>query len=272
MAPDNHIPASRFYCLAVFVAALLICGCSSLPQTPVLSAGPADNMLIDGLYREKCWSHTPEYTLTTARSRMKELHPDLREKYGRKPASPGKFRLLFDRQYLYVGAVLNDDDIISLGTRDQQVHCSDGDVFEIFLKPENADYYWEIHITPAGYCAVIFYPSRGYHFLSKIVMPEIRPLQKIKYKSVITGTLNRAGDFDRLWSLEAAIPLDELAAKGIPFNSDHPWRILIGRYNYSCHQKICEISSFPQLDRINFHAHEEYGFIKMENLPKQFHQ
>ena len=249
--------------IILILSVLFLCGCSSYPVPPEMVAKYAENIVVDGIHNEKGWSETPEYQLTTARSRMKELHPDLREKYGRNPASPGTVRLLFDRQYLYVGAVLTDDDIISLGTRDQQVHCGEGDVFEIFLKPENANYYWELHITPAGYCAVIFYPSRGYHFLSKIVMPEVRPLKKIKYKSVISGTLNRSGDFDRLWSLEAAIPLDELAAKGIPFDSDHPWRILIGRYNYSCHQKICELSSFPQLNRFNFHAHEEYGTIRL---------
>ena len=245
-------------------AVLFICGCSSWPQPPTLSVGRADNMVIDGVHNEKCWSHTPEYSLTTARSRMNDLHPDLREKYGRKPAGPGLIRLLADQKNLYIGAVLHDDDIICLGTRDQQLHSGEGDVFEIFLKPENADYYWEIHITPAGYCAVLFFPSRGYHLLPKIVLPEIRPLKKIKYKSVITGTLNQSGDFDRLWTLEAAIPLDELALKGIPFDSNHQWRILIGRYNYSCHQKICELSSFPQLSRFNFHAHEEYGFLKIE--------
>ena len=258
------------YFFLMTAAACFLCGCSFWPQPPTLSVGPAENITIDGLLKEKCWSKAPEYSLTSARSQMKNLHPDLREKYGRKPAGPGKVRLVADSKYLYVGAVLIDDDIVSLGTCDQQSHCGSGDVFEIFLKPENANHYWELHITPTGYCAVIFYPSRGYHFLSKIVMPEVRPLKKIQYKSVITGTLNKPGDFDRLWTLEAAIPLDELAAKGIPFDSDHPWRILIGRYNYSCHQKICELSSFPQLERFNFHAHEEYGFIKIEKPESKF--
>lgn len=58
-------------------AILFICGCSSWPQPPTLSVGLADNMVIDGLHNEKCWSHTPQYSLTTARSRMNELHPDL---------------------------------------------------------------------------------------------------------------------------------------------------------------------------------------------------
>ena len=258
----------KFCFILPFLSAFFLCGCR-YPVPPEMSANYAEDIAVDGILDEKSWTEATEYHLTTARNRMTELHPDLRETYGRKPAGPGKIRLLFDREYLYVGAVLTDDDIISLSTLDQQVHCTEGDVFEIFLKPENADHYWEIHITPTGYCAVIFYPSRGYHFLPKIVMPEIRPLKKIKYRSVVTGTVNQSGDFDRLWTLEAAIPLDELALKGIPLDSNHSWRILIGRYNYSCHQKICELSSFPQLDKFNFHAHEEYGFIKMRTPAKQ---
>lgn len=256
-------------CFSIFVSAILLCcGCRSYPTPPEVTAGRAENIVVDGILNEKCWSRTPEYSLTTARTRFRELHPDLRAVYGRKPAGPGKIRFTFDGDYLYVGAILKDDDIMSLSSQDQQLHSGEGDVLEIFLKPEDADHYWEIHISPAGYCAVLFYPSRGYHFLPKIVLPQIRPMKKIKYKSIVTGTLNRQNDYDRQWTVEAAIPLNELARQGVPLDTRHQWRILIGRYNYSCHQKICELSSLPQLERFNFHAHEEYAFLKLDEKPQ----
>ncbi len=100
-------------------------------------------------------------------------------------------------------------------------------------------------------------------------MPHIRPLKKIKYKSTVSGTLNRRNDVDRQWTVEVAIPLDELARQGVPLDPRHKWRILIGRYNFSCHQKICELSSLPQLEKFNFHAHEEYAFLKLDDNPQQ---
>lgn len=254
--------------IASILVILSFCGCSMYPEPPAITVNYAEDIVVDGILEEKSWGMAPAYSLETARSKFSELHPELRGTYGIKPASPCEFRMLFDRNCLYVGAEMVDDDIFSLGKKDQMLHCNAGDVFEIFLKPEHANYYWEIHISPAGYCAVMFYPSRGYHFLPEIVLPEVRPLKKIKYRSTVTGTLNKFYDVDSKWILEAAIPLDELAAKGIPLDPQNQWRILIGRYNYSCHRKICELSSFPQLYKLNFHNHEEYGFLKLVGTSK----
>lgn len=251
----------KILCLS---AVIFLCGCNTCFQSREMLVGKADKITVDGTADEKCWQSVPEYELSTSLNSWKVKHPEYAKIYSKKKIVPGKVKFLYDKDYLYISANLTDDDIVALEPKNQVSHCTKGDVFEIFLKPENALHYWEIHITPAGYNAVIFYPSRGYHFLGQIVMPEKSPLKKMKYKVSLNGTLNNNKDKDRSWSVEAAIPLDELKAQGIPFDAENQWRVLISRYNYSRYQAFCELSSAPELTKLDFHVHEEYGYLKLK--------
>ena len=255
----------KIHLFTAITAAAMLCGCNFCTEVPLMNIEYAENIVIDGIPNEKSWNAAPGYDLGVTTSAMNYKHPSLAKHYGDKTLAATQAKLLYDKDFLYVSAVMQDDDIIAYGKRDQQIHCTEGDVFEIFLKPENANHYWEIHITPAGHCAVLFYPSRGYHFLPGIVMPSTRPLKKIKYKAAVNGTLNNNKDIDRSWSVEAAIPLAELAAAGVPFDAQNQWRILFGRYNFSKYQTLCELTSFPELSKIDFHIHEEYGKGKIKN-------
>jgi hypothetical protein len=255
----------KIHLFTAITAAAMLCGCNFCTEVPLMNIEYAENITINGIVDEKCWQNAQQYDLGVSGSAMEYKHPSLAKHYGNRVLSPGYVKMLHNRNYLYISAVMQDDDIIAYGKRDQQIHCTEGDVFEIFLKPENANHYWEIHITPAGHCAVLFYPSRGYHFLPGIVMPSTRPLKKIKYKVNVNGTLNKNTDKDKFWSVEAAIPLAELAAAGVPFDAQNQWRILFGRYNFSKYQTLCELTSFPKLSKIDFHIHEEYGKGKIKN-------
>ena len=254
----------KYFGLLCLGISILLCGCNTCFQSREMIVGNAQGIVIDGILNEKCWQNVPEYPLSTSVNAWKQKHPEYAKIYSKKNVVPGKVKFLCDKDYLYISANLTDDDIVALEPKNQVSHCTKGDVFEIFLKPENALHYWEIHITPAGYSAVIFYPSRGYHFLGKIVMPEKSPLKKMKYKVSLNGTLNNNKDKDRSWSVEAAIPLDELKAQGIPFDAKNQWRVLISRYNYSRYQAFCELSSCPELTKLDFHVHEEYGYLKLK--------
>lgn len=244
---------------------LLLGGCAQnpYPSLPEMAAAyTADPVLMDGKLDEKAWKQATVYELATAREAWNNRHPELRAVYGAKPVSPGKVRLLWDKEYLYIGAEFQDDDIVAEGTKDQQMHCNLGDVLEVFLKPAEANHYWEIHISPANYQIVLFYPGRGHHLLPSVI-PDKKPLG-VKSAITLDGTLNRSDDFDRAWTAEVAIPLAEPGLKGVPLDSKNNWKILIGRYNYSCHQKVKELSSFPELRFFDFHSHEEYATLKLK--------
>ena len=150
----------KIHLFTAITAAAMLCGCNFCTEVPLMNIEYAENITIDGIVDEKCWQNAQQYALGVSGSAMNYKHPSLAKHYGNRVLSPGYVKMLHDRNYLYISAVMQDDDIIAYGKRDQQIHCTEGDVFEIFLKPENANHYWEIHITPAGHCAVLFYPSR----------------------------------------------------------------------------------------------------------------
>lgn len=102
--------------------------------------------------------------------------------------------LLYDSRYLYVHAELQDDDLVAESDGDQVMLCNFGDVFEIFLKPADANHYWEIHISPKNQKLVLFYPGRGYHFLPSVGPRKKSPLPGLKSSVRLNGTLNRRMD------------------------------------------------------------------------------
>ena len=87
----------------------------------------------------------------------------------------------------------------------------------------------------------------------------------LKSSVVLNGTLNQNKDKDDSWSVTVAVPLAEIAEQGIELKPGVPWKILIGRYNFSCHQPKRELTAYPQLRFLDFHSHEEYAdLILME--------
>lgn len=253
----------KIHLITAISAMAVLCGCNICSEPPCIIAESAENVVVDGIVDEQCWQNAKKYDFGVTHRAMAWKHPELAKKFGDSVLTPGYVKVLCDKDFIYISAVMKDDDIIALGKRDQQVHCTEGDVFEIFLKPENANHYWELHITPSGLCGVMFYPSRGYHFLPQIVLPSERPLKNIKYKVTVDGTLNKSDDIDRSWTVEAAISLKELAEAGVPFDPQNPWRVLFGRYNFSRYQPLCELSSVPKLSKFDFHVHEEYGKLRI---------
>ena len=246
----------------VFLLGLpLLAGCAA--RGPEMTAGRTDDSAV--MSHGKIWEGVNSYALRGPAEQFKNIHPELRRLYDGRVQGPGKASLLYDSRYLYVHAVLQDDDLIAESEGDQIMLSDYGDVFEVFLKPLNANYYWEIHISPKNQKLVIFYPGRGYHFLPCVKPQPGSPLPGLKSSVVLNGTLNQNKDKDDSWSVTVAVPLAEIAEQGIELKPGVPWKILLGRYNFSCHQPKRDLTAYPQLRFLDFHSHEEYAdLILME--------
>ena len=245
----------------LFLPALLLGGCTA--RTPEMAAGYTDDPAV--MESGDAWKKAAAYDLYGAAEQFRDAHPDIRRLYVNKVQCPGKVSLLYDSRYLYVHAERQDDDLVAESDGDQVMLCNFGDVFEIFLKPADANHYWEIHISPKNQKLVLFYPGRGYHFLPSVGPRKKSPLPGLKSSVRLNGTLNRRMDKDRSWSVTVAIPLAELAAQGIGLKPGSRWKILTARYNYSSHQPNRELTTCPQLKKLNFHAHEEYAELILKD-------
>ena len=171
----------------------------------------------------------------------------------RRPTEPATVKYLYDDKNFYVLADMIDSDVMTTGTESGSHFYLQGDLLEIFIKPANANYYWEIYGTPNKLNTRFYFGSR-----SAVGLPSGFKHKDVNIKVAvkIDGTFNNPLDRDKSCKILVAIPLAELnrphltkenPAGTVPFAPGFEWRVLAARYNYSRHLSGLELSSFPQI-------------------------
>ena len=174
----------------------------------------------------------------------------------------GVGKILWDDKYIYFGAVFYDSDIVQEANENWQHHYRTGDVMEVFLKPPNKRYYWEIYATPNNKKTSFFYLSKG-----RLGLPSgfNYKMSGLIVAATCMGTLNDANDYDKQWTVEIAIPREELEKNGEKILNGKIWDFLIGRYNYSAYldDKEITISGLPNSGNLHdFKSWNSLKFIK----------
>ncbi|NDC63323.1 MAG: hypothetical protein EBZ59_04890 [Planctomycetia bacterium] len=182
-----------------------------------------------------------------------------------RPASKAtKARLLWDRSCLYVGAEMDDADLYATVT-DHDGNTWENDVFEIFLKPSaDKPSYYEFHVTPANTQFDLFLPRRGH-------VARFRRDREFHVESAakLRGTLNRWNDKDEGWTVEMAIPWQDLMPTGGRPEPGDIWRFALCRYDFDIANEKPELStSMTTASKTypDFHGHENFAPIQF-NLP-----
>ncbi len=204
-------------------------------------------IIIDGSDDDPAWSHAT----TIDRFRIPGSSNSI-------PKTATRARLLWDRQYLYFFAELEDHDLFADVT-EHDGKTWNNDVFEIFLKPSReAPGYYEFQVNAAGTEMDMFLPdqkSGGFDAL--------KSANDFHWKSQVrrNGTLNQRGDRDRSWTVEGRIPwLDFMPTGGRP-GLDEVWQLALCRYDYTLDEKP-ELSSCAPLTKLNFHRHEDFATLR----------
>jgi len=169
-------------------------------------------------------------------------------------AESGEVRLVWDDKYFYAGIKFYDSDIIAKGKEDQMHHYKLGDLVELFLKPEDQTWYWELYATPGNKKTSFRLPERGNLTLRSC---------GLRVAAHCKGTLNNSRNRDRYWTAEMAMPIKDLINPDQEFAPGSNWRILVARYNYTRHLSVPELSMVPQISKTNYHLHEEYGVLEL---------
>ena len=174
------------------------------------------------------------------------------------PQTTTKARLLWDRQYLYFYAELEDHDLFA-DVIEHDGKTWDNDVFEIFLKPSSESTgYYEFQVNAAGTEMDMFIPSwkgGGYEAFKSV--------NAFHWKTQVhrTGTLNDRNDRDEEWAVEGRIPwLDFMPTGGRP-DIDEVWRFALCRYDYT-RDRMPELSSCAPLSKVNFHLVDDYAPLR----------
>ncbi len=210
-----------------------------------------NDLTIDGALTSPEWQKAQIWEFSRVGTRPSELGLDLNEK--------GSVRMLHSEKFLYIGVTMEDSDVVQQGTKDQTHLYASGDTVEVFLKPADDTYYWELYGTPNELRTQFFYPSRSYVFLPKSA--DGHPEFEVKAK--INGTFNDWQTIDRGWSIEFKIPKSIPEQYGAKFRAGHSWQFLIARQNYSRRLPFKELSTVPAIAESDFHLIRQYGLLEL---------
>ncbi len=257
-------------CAAPVLAAVALAGCSSPPaaeavrEETVTAAYAGKNFKADAQLSDPAWQKATEY----------KLHPIFthggRPEKTRAAIEKTKHwhdvwaKVLHDEENIYIGVRFENDDIRALSPKDQEFHYEYGDTLEVFIKPKNANAYFELYMTPSGNKTTLFFPSRALTSIDMAYWQKLLPITKVMAK--VDGTLNDGSDTDKQWTGVMVISKKGLEKySGVKVDEKNPWTILISGYGYSQNQVHGSWFSYPRLPQLNYHIPAYYAPLILEN-------
>ena len=162
----------------------------------------------------------------------------------RKPKTNTRARLLWDNNYLYFFAEMEDHDLYADVTERNGMTWTN-DVFELFFKPAaDSLVYYEFQVNAANTHLELFLPARGaggYQRFAKDTKFGMETAVKLN------GTLNNWQDKDKGWVVEGRIPWAAFKPSGGRPEPGAKWRFALCRYDYSVTLDNPELSSTAPL-------------------------
>ena len=177
----------------------------------------------------------------------------------RKAATATTARLLWDGNYLYFSAEMEDHDLFAL-VKDRNGMTWEDDVFELFFKPKaDKPAYYEFQVNALNTRLELFFPSRGAGGYRRFA-----PQTKLGLESAVKlrGTLNKYDDKDKGWTVEGRIPWAAFKATGGRPAAGDRWKLALCRYDYSATLERPDLSSTAPLTEPDFHRYEDYGELE----------
>ncbi len=181
----------------------------------------------------------------------------------REKARPAKTKtsakLLWDDEYLYFAAELEDHDLYGDITEHDGMTW-DNDVFELFFKTsEKSKGYYEFQVSAAGTMMDMYLPSRGSGGYKRW-----KSAHEFGWETKVTrdGTLNQHDDQDRGWVVEGRFPWKDFQPSGGKPTAGDIWRFALCRYDYSVEFEEQELSTCAPLQVPSFHRYEDYAKLK----------
>jgi len=179
-------------------------------------------IVLDGKLEEPSWSKAP----------WTEDFVDIEGDLKPRPRFRTRAKMLWDDDYFYVGAELEEPDIWATLTQRDTIIFLDND-FEVFIDPDGDTHrYYELEVNAFGTEWDLFlvrpYRDGGPPLFSW-------DIQGLKTGIDVQGTINRPGDKDHGWTVEIALPwevLKECAPRRKPPQPGDQWRVNFSRVEW----------------------------------------
>jgi hypothetical protein len=249
----------RLFCRIIVASGLFV----ALAQEPkhytcvrAPSAVRVDGRLDDTAWRAAAWT---------------DSFIDIRGGDAPAPRFRTRAKLLWDDDYLYIAAELEESHVWATLTAHDSVIFHDND-FEVFLNPtgDTRNYFeFEINALNTGWDLFLPKPYRqGGRADNSWEIPGLRTAVAVE------GTLNDARDRDRAWTVEIAFPwtaFRERSGAGRPKPGEE-WRINFSRVEWQTRVVDGKYEKLPGLKEdnwvwspqgeINMHIPEKWGVVK----------
>jgi len=176
---------------------------------------------IDGKGDDEAWKHAEV---------IDNFHlPWLGDK-ARAAKTKTKAKLLWDREYLYFLADMEDADLYA-DVKEHDGMTWNNDVFELFFKPaDDKPGYYEFQVNAAGTVMDLFLPRRGAGGFGRFKKDTDFHIES---KVRLRGTLNKWQDRDEGWTVEGKIPWTDFLRTGGRPERGEQWKFALCRYDYS---------------------------------------
>lgn len=158
-------------------------------------------LTIDGLINETDWQNTA----------WSENFKDIEGLLKPEPVYRTRMKMLWDNNYLYIAAELEEPHIWATLTERESIIFNDND-FEVFIDPDGDTHHYieyELNAFNTSWDLMLLKPYRDSPKQNVVI--DNWNSDGIKSAVYIDGTINNPEDTDKGWSLEIAIPLDALA-------------------------------------------------------------
>ncbi len=209
-APGSADPPVAFTDYPEITPRAYLCYCASAPPA-------IDGKLDDAAWRDAPWS---------------EEFLDIQGDRLPKPRHRTRMKMLWDDQYLYIAAQLDEPHVWATLTKHDSVIFHDND-FEVFLDPDGDSHLYaelELNALNTTWDLLLTRPYKdGGRAIDAWEIPGLRTAVHID------GTLNDPRDADRGWSVEIAWPwksLKELSYAPVPPRDGDHWRINFSRVEW----------------------------------------
>ena len=149
-----------------------------------------------------------------------------------KPSFSTTVKMMWDSQYLYIGAVLEEPHLWGTFKKHDDIIYRDHD-FEVFIDPMgDGEQYFEIEINVLGTIMDLFM-NKPYKKGGTFDMEW--NTTGIQSKVIANGTINDNSDIDSGWTVEMAIPFTAISRNNriASPSTTNPWRINFSRVQWT---------------------------------------
>jgi hypothetical protein len=208
---------------------------------------------------------------------------DIEGEHMPKPRFATRAKMLWDEEYLYIAAYMEEPHVWGTLTERDAVIFHDND-FEVFIDPDgDTHFYYEFEMNALNtiWDLMLTSPYRD----EKNVVLNAWDIRGIKTGVQVEGTLNNPKDKDKGWSVEIAMPwkvLSEKAASRRKPEAGEYWRINFSRVEWQIditeegYQKKINPDNgrpYPEdnwvwtpQEYINMHRPETWGFLAFSDI------